>query len=112
MNLDVSQSEERSSSGVWWYDDTSVTLVRWQWGEQAVAGNCLLISFGLYADTSPISLIFGRWAPMMFWVFLITCCRAFLSWVVHKPRQIVMFPVSMLSIAPLSLRNIAIAELS
>ncbi len=34
-----------------------------------------------------ISIMLGRWVPMMFWVVLITHCRALLSWAVHKPRQ-------------------------
>ena len=38
-----------------------------------------------------------RWSGRL----LITCCWAFLSWAVHEPWQFVMFPVRMLSIAPL-----------
>ena len=38
-----------------------------------------------------ILLIIGRWILMMFWMVLITLSKAFLSWAVHKPCQIVMF---------------------
>lgn len=55
--------------------DTSVSLARLQQGEGAVDGSCLLVSFGLRTDTSPILLMFVRWVPMMFWSVLFTHCR-------------------------------------
>lgn len=39
--------------------------------------------------TSPISMKLGKWVPVMFWVVLITCCRALLSWAIHIPYQYV-----------------------
>ncbi len=48
-----------------------------------------------------MSLMLGRWLPVMFLEVLIIHCRAVLSWAVGEPCQIVMFPVRMFSIAPL-----------
>ena len=46
--------------------------------------------------TLPMSMIFCRWLPVMFWEVLTTCCRSFLCWAVHEPVCDLM-----LSIAPL-----------
>ena len=53
--------------------DPSVSFVRWQHGEQTVAGWVLsFVFFGLCADTTThlMSLMLCRWVRMIFWVFL------------------------------------------
>ena len=73
----------------------SRTLLYLLSGEQTVAG--LGVVFGILWT----QMLRGGRVLVMFWVVLITRCRAFLSWVVHTPCQFVMFPVRMLSVAPL-----------
>ena len=64
---------------------------------QWLGGHCLLVSFGFSADIS-LHLCFVDGTSD---VVLITCWRSFMSLVMHGLWQFVMFPVRMLSIAPL-----------
>lgn len=50
---------------------------------------CVLSFDILWALTSQITLMLGKWVPMMFWAVLITCCIPFLPSAVHKPCQFV-----------------------
>ncbi len=68
MSWGLSQPEERSYSGVWWYGSgyfciTCQMAAGWTgcgWG-----GYCLLVSFRLCTGTSPISLMLRRWILMI-----------------------------------------------
>ncbi len=51
--------------------------------------------------SSLISLMVGKWVPVIFCAILITHCRVLLSWAMHVPSQFVMIIVRMLSFAPL-----------
>ncbi len=105
MNLEVPQPENRSCSVVWWYDSRYFCITcqaEAGWTRCCWVGYCHFVSFGLDAGASPHQChLCSVQVPMMFWTVLITCCRALLSWAVRKPCQFVMFPVRMLSIAPL-----------
>ena len=62
--------------------DTSVSLARWQQGEQTVAGMGAVFQYRLGSEqttqlTNVASL--DRWVPATFWAVLITRCRDFLS---------------------------------
>ena len=85
--------------------DTCVSLAIHQQGKQTVDGvGCyLLISSGALCRrfTSLISLMLNRCVPMVFQAVLVSSSRVFPSWAVHIPCQFVMFPIKMLSIAPL-----------
>lgn len=77
--------------------DTSVSLNRRQQGEEAEAGVGVVFLWALCRHlTLLISLMLSKCAPMMFWVVLITHCRALLSWAMQETWQFVMFPVRML----------------
>ena len=103
--VQVSQPEERSFSIVYWYSSgylcifcqTAAGSTHCGWG-----GCCLVVSFGLWPDLNwLVTLMIGNWVPVVLWVVLITCIRAFLSWALHKPHQFVMIPIRILPIAPL-----------
>ncbi len=82
--------------------DTPISFAQQQQGEQLGWVLSLSILWALSRHlTSLILLMLGTCVPMMFRAVLITCCRALLSWALHKPCQFVIFPVRMLSIAPL-----------
>ncbi len=78
--------------------DTSVSVARWQQGEQAVASVGIVFLYPLCSALAPrlnssTSLMMDKWAPLMSRAVLITRRRAFLSWAVHILCQFVMFPV-------------------